>query len=141
MWEHFQLCSPLLFHPSFPRLVPPGLAANSLLLAAPHPLWSAVPGAGHRIRAEAFSTQQSRRIISHISHMALLFIYPHMTFIFCSSSLKWLVFGLWHAVIHRPSVLLPAVCAQPMFPTRGLPLSLLNDQFMSHRHSRSLSSP
>lgn len=45
-----------------------------------------MPGAGRRIRAEAFSTQQSGRIISHISHMALLFIYPHMTFIFLQQS-------------------------------------------------------
>lgn len=123
--------------------IPASLGWFLLALQQTHCSWllHILCGAGRKIRAEAFSTEQSGRIISHISHMALLFIYPHMTFIFCSSSLKWLVFDLWHAVIHRPSVLLPAVCAQPMFPTRGLPLSLLNDQFMSHRHSRSLSSP
>lgn len=69
--------------------------SSSNLLAFGHStsLWSAVPKSGRRIQAEAFSSKSSRRMISHILHMAILFIHPHMTFVFFSA-----VQNGWHLV-------------------------------------------
>lgn len=117
IWDYSHLSSPLPFHPWFPQTVLTRLPATFLLLAVPHLSWRAVPKSGRRIQTEAFSSKWSRRMISHILHMALLFHTSPYDINFFLSGMKWLAFGWWHMVVHRSFKSLSTLFAQPVIPT------------------------